>query len=384
MRANKPILGMTNTIGQNVDAFNIYEAPLPLRDLFFPAAFDNEAAQYKNIINIQNINPTPVNITIDLIDDALPSVTVNYQIPGYGEYENEVRNAFGGDFNGTIRVAADGDVAGMLRYEKNKMLFDNVTLIVDAVNIYGSTGEKTQLYYPYIYDGFGEEPLILDQNNFNHNFYATMNTSLTQNRSCSFDLYLDSGDTGSGPYFTEGPITIPANDRHTTTPSWAMFGEYGHDFTGSMVGSCDGNATAMVNVITPQVEGLNFYKPCEPKVSLLFPQVYDNLDNYTNELHLQNPNGTQVNVTLELFYVDGTSLGTDNQVIPPMGKYTVQPDSMNTNGVLPSNGFFTVTADQPITGVLVYKYGPIDVDIDPGPGIEIESYQSMTIYEAVQ
>ncbi len=352
VQAGAPIVGMTNSLAppsNNPQAFNIYEAPIPKLNLFFPAGFDNTAAGYRNIVHIQNTEPTPVTVTVDYIDDALPSVADVYVIPGNGEYEKVIRNVFGGDFNGSISVTATGNVAGMLRYEKM------AGTTVESMSIYESTVERNAIYYPYLYDG---------HTGYN-NYISTMNPS-GANIDCTYEYYLDDGT----PYYTDGPVTIAPGARSTITPCFVMDGSvtcdglseidgtsWSSEYEGGMTATCTGNVVSTTNVIKfANVEGLNFHESARPMQRMIFPQVYE-VAPYSNTLHLLNPTAAPITVNITLNYTDGTVLGTSSPTIPPFGKHIMQPTSINTNPAsLPTNGSLTVDAGaNTVTGVLVYE-----------------------------
>lgn len=340
VEADAPILGTINTIAPTDEAFDIYESPLAGTELFFPAAYENFANGngFRNILHLQNISATPTVVTVHYIDDWNGTVTDTWQIPPYGEYERVIGQVFGGPFNGIIRVTATSEVAGMLRYEymaANK---------VEATTLYESTLEQKNISFPFIYDGFGG----------NSNYYSIMNTSPVD-ATCSFSFY---PNAGPGPVFTDGPVIIAPGARYTTTPSWARYGQLGHDFSGAIAGTCDTLVSAVTNVITPAVEGYNQYEAAVKRGTLYFSQVYDNLNGYSNEVHLFNTNDYPVNLTLQLFFTDGTLLGTRSVTLPGFGKYILQPHSMNAKaGLYQTNGSLTVTVanGERITGVLVYR-----------------------------
>jgi len=339
-----PILGMTNTISPSEQAYDTYEAPTPRANLFFPAAYDNYVTAtrtgYQNLIHLQNISANPVNITVLYKDDWNGTVTDTYTIPGYGEYERNIRTVFGGNFNGTISVSASAPLAGMLRYE---YLANNV---VKSTTMYEATVDRTEIYYPYIYDGYGG----------NSNWYAFLNTS-TQPVTCTINFYENTGDTGTGPAFTKA-ITINAGARYTKTPSKERYNDFTHSFTGSMTGSCTGTVTSIMNVITPNAEGYNDYEATVPKPTLVLPQVYDNVLGWVNEVHLQNTNPFPVTVNLDVIYTTGQLLGSQTQTIGPYAKYIVRPYTLNTQiATFETNGSMkvTVAGGNAISSVMVFK-----------------------------
>ncbi len=358
---DKPIIAMTNSIAPNNEAFDIYEAPAAKQNHFFPAGFDNAAQEYGNILHIQNLRSTPVTVTVDYIDDILPTVTDIQEIPGHGEYEKIVRSVFGGDFNGSIRISTDSaenTVTAMLRYEKM------VGSVVEAMSIDESSTERTALYYPYLFDG---------HNDYN-NFISSINPAASQSVDCTNNYYRNAGTA----YFTDGPTTIAAGARSTTTPCFAMDGvltcdqtdevsgtawvndpaffEVG-EYEGGMIGTCTGNTFSSTNVIKfANVEGLDFYESATPQSKMIFPQVFEE-NGFSNTLHLLNPNAVAVTVTITLKFTDGTVLGTSSPTIPPFGKHIMQPNTINTNPLnLQTNGSLTVDAGaNTVAGVLVYE-----------------------------
>lgn len=354
VEAAAPILGMMNTIPPGSRAYDTYESPLAGHTLFFPASYDTftNGNGFKNILHLQNIAADPVVVSVQYIDDWHGKVTDTRQIPGFGEYEAEVGTVFGNDFNGSIKVNASGDMAGMLRYE---YLLANR---VESTTIYEATMELTAIYFPYIRDGFDG----------NKNYYSIMNTSQSP-ATCSFSFYPPAGDTGAGPVFVDGPVVIPPGGRYTTTPSWARYGDLSHDFSGAISGFCDQPVAATVNVILPQVAGYSQYEAAVPRGALIFPQIYDNVGGYTNEVHLFNPNQTAVKIALELYFTDGTMLGAGSATLQPFGKYVARPYTLNSqSGVYQTNGSLNVLVPggQRITGVLDFSQG-----------------SSISVYEAV-
>ncbi len=345
--ADAPIIGMTNSITPGIEAFNIYESAAAKTSHFFPAAFANTASSYRNFLHIQNTTAVPVDITIELIDDILPTVSVTYQINGYGEFDMAIRDIFGGDFNGSIRVTATGNVAGMLRYEKM------IGSLVEAMSIYESTTERVAVNFPYLYDGL---------NGYN-NYISIFNPDPVSSVDCSLCYYKNNGTL----YYCENK-TLPPSGRDTITPCWVMDGSlvcdgtdqltglpWPDEFEGSMSGSCTGNVVATTNVIKfANVEGLNFHESTRPMQKMLFPQIYEEAG-YSNTLHLLNQNSTPVTVTLTLKYTDGTVQGTNTVVIQPHAKHIMRPNTINDT-VLPTNGSLAVDATpNTVTGVMVYE-----------------------------
>ncbi len=329
-----PAKGMTNSIAPNLEAFSIYLSPTPSQNLFIPAGYDNSTDQYRNTIHIQNIGMTPVDISVSYVDDYSGTIIDTYQIPGNGEYERIVREIFGGNFNGTIRISASSEVVGMLRFEK----MNGPT--VEAMSIFESATEKRSLIFPYLYDGFGG----------NSNYISIFNPSLLSNITCNYCFY----PNGYPPVFCD-TIDLTPGTRITTTPSWAMWNDLNHDYFGSMLGTCDGDAVSTTNVIISENEGLNFHESVQPKQVMIFPQVYEE-EEYVNEIHLQNPENFQITVTLELFYNTGILLGTHTTSIEPYGKFIIQPHTINTSSY-PTNGSLKVTVSDgnQVAGVLYYR-----------------------------
>lgn len=341
--ATAPILALANTIAPADEAYNTYESATPASTLFFPSAYDNFSAGvgYHNSIHLQNIEPTPVTVTVNYADDWSGTVTDIAVIPGFGEYERNIRDIFGGNINGTVSVSASGQITGMLRYEY--MSNDKV----EATTIYEATTERTETHLPYMYDRF----------NGTANYYSVMNTS-DSTRTCSFDFYPAQGDTGNGSFFTDGPVTILPGARHTTTPSWARCTSFNCPFDGAITGQCDGPVTAMASVIIAGTEGYTIYEAADLKNILVFPQVYDATGGYTNEIHLFNPSPNPIDVSLELFFTDGTLLGSAVRTIPAYGKYIGRPSSLNTMiATHATNGSMkvTVSGQAIITGLMIFK-----------------------------
>jgi hypothetical protein len=344
VEADAPILGMINTISPADYAYDSYEAPTPRSELFFPSAYDNydtaTRTGYQNLIHLQNAGPYPVAVTVLYKDDWNGSVTDNYIIPGYGEYERSIRAVFGDKFNGTISVSATSPLAGMLRYE---YLANNV---VKSTTMYEATVDRTEIYYPYIYDGFGG----------NANWYAILNTSGTP-VTCALNFYENAGDTGGGPVFTS-TFSINPGARYITTPSFARDRKTTNNFDGSMAGSCTGPVASIMNVITPQSEGYNDYEATVPKSTMVLPQVFDNVKGWINEVHLQNTNPFPVTVKLDVIYTTGQLLGSQTRTIGPYAKYIVRPYALNQQiGTFETNGSMvvTVTGGKEISSVMVFK-----------------------------
>jgi hypothetical protein len=206
----------------------IYESPQVRGDvLVFPAIFDNyEAGKgYQPSIRVQNLNEAPVEISVTYVDDWMGTVTDEYTIPVSGQYKKYVRQVTGDlyswqdiNFNGMITVEVenvDQKIAGVLY---NEYVLDYQ---LKSMNLYWATRPRTELYFPYIYDGFGDSA----------NYYSIYNPSIDSAVNCSIAFYTSEGDTGSGPVFTD-EIAIEPGRRHISTPSWARYGELGHDFAG--------------------------------------------------------------------------------------------------------------------------------------------------------
>lgn len=123
-----------------------------------------------------------------------------------------------------------------------------------------------------------------------------------------------------------------------------------------MSGFCDSPVIATTNAITPGNEGFALYEATSPRSVFVFPQIYDNLNNWSNEVHLQNINPFGVTAILVLRQTNGTLLGTQAISIPPTGKKIIRPYTLITgsnprqvNGSL----HVTVTNGHRITAVNV-------------------------------
>jgi hypothetical protein len=370
VEANRPVIGMTNAIGPHKEAFNIYEAAQPGSELFFSKVFDGKVTtdgqmlEWVNLLQIQNTEDFPVNVTIVVNhpDGSSAGQHTNEVIPAHGKFEIRPSEITGvTPTSGTITVTAEGGmVAGMMKY------MYGTGLETESYSIYEANVQNSVSYLPKLYDGYGG----------NNNYISVLNTNSDEKYPDGVTVTVDLYDA-DGTLAHQEVVTLGENEKLDTTPSYLICGSLScTNFAGTAVITATAPVYAATNTISPSTEdpreAFNIYEAATPAKTLLFPKLYDGFDGWVNKVSIQNVDAAEHMVTVEFYDAAGDLQKTHEEPIPEHGQFNFSPQAIIG---APFGNMMTVTSDAPnsIAGVVRYER------TDP----KNSNIRCVTIYEGI-
>jgi len=324
VESEQPIIGQLTTIGPNSDTLDVYAAVKAKTFHFYPKIWD-EFQDWRTVLHLQNTNSVSCNIEVELVNDYGTSEGMyEATLSPYEKFAIQPMEITGASFIGTMTVTADLPVAAIISKE-----YAPGTNPV-ALSVYKSIEERTALYFPRIHDGLGGE----------RSFLSILNTDSSESRNLTLGYFDDFGNL----LFAESQTLVPGG-RYNVSPSWAIYGEFGHDYEGLIIVTADGPVAALADTVTPFTEAYDSREAAVPGPVLYFPKIIDGYYDWTSSVAIQNIDSLSRVVSIELFNDDGTFAGTKSVIIAPYGKYNFRPRDIHGAEF---DGSIIVEADEPV------------------------------------